>query len=810
MNRLKKILSVILFFFTLNLYAGDRLYLAILWHQHQPYYYNPATDMFSMPWVRLHSIKDYFDMAKVLEKFPGVEINFNLVPSLLQQIEMYGNGKMDYLMTLHRKKVGNLSDDERFYLIERCFDISWDKVIANFPNYKKLLDRREKLKKSEASRSKLLSAFNRNDLLDLQVWFNLAWFDPCFRESQPLVSSLLKKGERFTFSELQQLLDLELKIMGEIIPLHRTLFQRGQIELVTTPFYHPILPLLHDIRDAKTAMPDTELPDYENADSVACDQVSRAVRFFSSRFGKNPQGMWPAEGSVSYGVLPIFEKNGVNWVATDEKVLAKTIDKYPHRTDGKMENPQDFCTPYQISIGNGKKIAIVFRDTYLSDKIGFDYSGIPAEQAVENFMAYLADIREKTRKEDRNCLVTVILDGENAWENYKNDGHDFLELLYATISKTAWLKTTRISPYIRSNASSLPVLNHLWPGSWINADYSTWIGEPEENNAWKYAFEALRRYRQKSPGLSEEKAEAAYQELLAAFGSDWYWWYGDDQDSGNDSAFDDLFRSHLACFYKTIGEELPSTLKTTLLKPATGISGQSSTMKRSFNEEKTIMESADPASDDYGAGTIVYPNNSVFTKGSFDLRGLKITDSGNDYRFIISYGSLTNPWNSRAGFSVQTTDIYFCGKTGHQDLLPGRGASLKTGGWTYCARIEGWESRLFTEKNGKIEECLILKPELSSSNEITFSISKKTLGDLNGVSLVVTVMGQDGYADENNWRVRQVTAKTDEWKFSGKTDTCESSIIDLLDPDGDQKTQLIPVNGKVELTPLKPAWSINR
>ncbi|MDD5089596.1 MAG: glucodextranase DOMON-like domain-containing protein [Candidatus Wallbacteria bacterium] len=938
-----------------HLYAGEKLSLAIVWHQHQPSYYNPADQRLVLPWVRLHAAKDYYDMAKVLEQFPSMEVTINLVPVLIEQLEMYlYEGREDYLLHLHRKPVSELNREEKRHLINRCFDISWDNVIKKYPYYLRLLTMREETMKQDPSAGKTLLAFSNQDLLDLQVWFNLAWIDPYFHESAEPIKCLIEKGRNFTPEDLKTVLDFQFGIMRQIIPLHRRLMQRGQIELITTPYYHPILPLLCNAADARTAMPGVDLPEiWDPAVDIASLQVEKAVAFFQSRFGEAPAGMWPAEGSLSYACLPLFQKNGIHWIATDEKILSRTIGVHPSRTEGKLDNPTVFATPYRIVLPDSSEITVIFRDTYLSDKVGFDYSGLPPADAVAHLVAYLQDIHAKTSDDSRNYLVSIVLDGENAWENYPNDGHDFFELLYSTLESLPWLKTTRINQFVKANIRSLPVLNTLWPGSWINKDYSTWIGEADENLAWSYTFKAYRTFKELEHALTGEVLTRSKEALMAAFGSDWYWWYGKDQESGNDQVFDLLFREHLKNFYRALEIDIPSELNLPVTAPegstgrkvqnpstplidgtrdscwdtaggfdlrqggvmqksllmdtlyytydtdnlylalpaadnnperitvygrsgSRGLTGPARGLDFLYNfrillfpssgkadflpdlqnkgstllsagtdfieiavpltlfqdnscllrvaagdaenpeaadsvvplfiswpvPEREICSFTDAGDDDYGSGSLVYPENFAFQEGCFDLKGLKIAENDSEFIIYIELQRIDNPWNSTAGFSVQTIDVYFCAPGGIIPMLPGRRAQI-AGGWKHCIVVEGWESRLMSQKGATFEEITRLTPSLShDGNHIRCTVAKKLLDNPGDFSIAAVVLGQDGYADEFNLRVREVQAAADEWKFGGGIPG-SSAVIDLLDPEGDQKKQLTPEDGVVTVHPVE-------
>lgn len=514
------------------------LYLAFIFHMHQPYYANLLTKEMSLPWVRLHGIKDYLDMVQILEKFPRIQQTFNLVPSLVEQIEDYtSRSARDKFLELSYKPAQDLTKDERAFILGNFFSINVDRVISRHPRYYDLYLRKQ------AARE-----FSAQDYLDLQVWFNLAWTDPYFREAFPELKSLAAKARFFSEEEKKCALDKQFQILEGIVPAYRKFAESGQVELIISPFYHPILPLLYNTKIGKEANARTILPKInfsfpQDADS----QIASAVKFYRERFGQGLSGMWPSEESVSEHILPFFIKNGINWIVTDEAILFKTLKKKKRATALLYQ-------PHVLRREEGD-LNVVFRDRNLSDLLGFVYYNMKPEDAVNDFMRHLENINRAFN--DKDILVTVAMDGENAWEYYLNDGHDFLELLYGRLSESKTVKTTTVKRYIDSHKPQSG-LKRLAAGSWIYGDFNKWIGNPYKVRAWEYLALA-RKELEDMLEAGKQVPELAWKQIYIAEGSDWFWWYGDDHQS-----FDPLFRMHLSNFYALIGKEAPAYLKAPL------------------------------------------------------------------------------------------------------------------------------------------------------------------------------------------------------------------------------------------------------
>jgi alpha-amylase/alpha-mannosidase (GH57 family) len=540
------------------------LSVAFLWHMHQPYYKDIKTGQYQMPWVRLHGLKDYYDMVAVLDHFPKIRMTFNLVPSLIEQIQDYAKNEVyDEHLLLTERPAKDLADVEKEKIVSGFFNCNFQTMIYPHPRFYELFEKRGEDPQNLKSK---IRDFDVQDFLDLQVWSNLVWIDPIFSED-PLIFYLLKKGRNFTEEEKNNLILKQREILGKILPKYKELQDRGQIEITFSPYFHPIMPLLCDTEIAQFALPHIQLPKErfsypEDAEA----QMEEGIRLYEHTFGRKPKGMWPSEGSVSEQIIPLVAKFGVEWIATDEEILFHSLRM--KKEGGREVYPKDpghlLYKPYKVAIEE-KELFILFRDHMLSDLIGFVYSSWDAEDAVDDFIQRLHTIR-KIIPEDNlpNSVVPIILDGENCWEYYKNDGYDFLSILYTRLSEDRLLRTITISNFLEKSDKPQR-LSHLFAGSWINHNFRIWIGHPEDNLAWdllKKTRDALVEF-EKMKGKNSETEEIlrkAWKEIYIAEGSDWNWWYGDEHQSPGIEDFDRIYRSHLLYVYELINQEPPEEL----------------------------------------------------------------------------------------------------------------------------------------------------------------------------------------------------------------------------------------------------------
>ena len=466
-----------------------KLELILCWHMHQPDYRNYQTGEFELPWTYLHAIKDYTDMAYHLEQFPGARAVFNFVPVLLDQLESYAaafdsNQITDPLLRLlAQDDLSALSNEQRAFILASCFRCNHATMIQPFPHYKHLLDMYKMLEEQGEAAMVYLSAQYLSDLL---VWYHLAWTGESVRREHDLVIKLMSKGGHFSYTDREALFDLIGELIKGIIPRYRALLDAGRIEISSTPHYHPIAPLLIDFQTAQESSPDSSLPeslDYPGGRNRVKYHIDSAIASHQTRFGKPPAGFWPAEGGVSDAFVGLLGQNACKWTASGEGVLMNSLHKA--RPGILQDKCKTLYRPYQID-GLEGKVKLFFRDDYLSDLIGFEYAKWHGRDAATSFVRELEQILNKTDGNE-NPVVTVILDGENAWEYYSYNGFYFLSDLYEVLHSHPSIRMTTFNDYLsRSETESMAevgVLSSLVAGSWVYGNFSTWIGSPDKNRA---------------------------------------------------------------------------------------------------------------------------------------------------------------------------------------------------------------------------------------------------------------------------------------------------------------------------------------
>ena len=519
--------------------------LAIVWHMHQPVYRDPRSGDFILPWVRLHASRAYYDMARALEPHPGAKVHVNLVPSLLDQLEAYAeNTARDRWLELTEKPAADLELAERELVWSRFFMVDWDTELNRLPRYRELLLRRgTDLAKVDLPR--LARESTPEELRDLQVLFNLAWTGFALRAEDPALRELLARGRGFREEDKRPVLAAQQRAAQAVVPLFRALEERGQIELTTTPYYHPILPLVIDSDTARQGLPSAHLPTRFRHPEDARRQIALAREAHELRFGRRPTGMWPAEGSVSEEAAALFAAAGVKWIASDEGVLLRSLSE-PARTAIHM--------PYRLETPAGP-IDLVFRDRGLSDLIGFTYAKQPPDVAVANLLGHLREIDLAANGERR--LVSIILDGENPWEHYPESGRAFLDRLYGALGDPGQsvARTVRLRDALPERRPR--TLSRLHAGSWIDANFRIWIGHPEDVQGWEALGKVRRALAEAEGRVSADRLKRAGDAILMAEGSDWFWWFGDDFTTENAAEFDSLFRGYLAVACEALGIPIP-------------------------------------------------------------------------------------------------------------------------------------------------------------------------------------------------------------------------------------------------------------
>lgn len=522
-----------------------KLYVSILWHMHQPPYRDPDSSEPLLPWVRLHALREYHDMARLLDRNDRMRCTFNFVPSLLQQLdEIVSGGIVDRYAAVTRKPTAELTVPERRFVAQELFSVHREANILPYPRYRELLSLRE----VAPTNSDPAEWFQEQELRDLQVWYDLAWSGDELRDD-PVVRDLIDKGRGFTERDKARLAERHQALLGSILPLYAKLGADKRIELSASAYYHPILPLLMHTGAATEADGATPLP--RETFSFPGDaelQIQRGLGSFEEHFGARPSGMWPPEGSVSTDAVSLLGRNGVRWIATDESILRKSLGPNPFRAD-------ELCRPWRHAGVN-----MFFRDHGLSDRIGFVYSQWPIDRAVDDFVQHLDSIRSATTIP--HPVVTIALDGENAWEYYREGGMRFLSALYERLCDTPFLEPITFSEYLDRHGDQVADLPVLRAGSWIDGNFRTWIGDPSKNKAWDYLTRTRRAAEAvlASGELSADAREDLIDTLLRAEASDWFWWLGEGHTSLHDWEFEQLFLRLLKRAWRVAGLTPPAEL----------------------------------------------------------------------------------------------------------------------------------------------------------------------------------------------------------------------------------------------------------
>lgn len=534
---------------------------------HQPQYRDLVSGEYQLPWVYLHAIKDYVDMAGHLEAHPRARAVVNFAPVLLGQIADYAaqvrgfltNGRAirDPVLAAMAKPEPSGDAGSQLRLIKACLRANEARLIERFEPYRRLARIGRWLIDDPAAAVYLQPQF----LADLLVWHHLAWCGETVRRGNQRVRGLVEKGSGFNLHDRRELLEIIGELLGGLMDRYRVLAEAGRVELSVTPYGHPILPLLIDIESAREAMPDAALPAldrYPEGEQRACWHVRRGRTAFAQHFRRDPQGCWPAEGSVSRRTLELLAESGFAWTASGEAVLRHTLERTGHVPGHHHGHPKDGWLYRRYAGPAG--VSVFFRDDTLSDLIGFTYSDWHADDAVGNFVHHLEQIAHRSRLHPER-VVSVILDGENAWEHYPENGYHFLNALYARLSDHPHIELTTFSDCRAVEAAPLPP---VVAGSWVYGTFSTWIGSPDKNRGWEMLGDAARAFQAKRPQLEADPGalDRAGEQLGICEGSDWFWWFGDYNPAETVSDFEQLFRRHLTNLYAMLGVEPPPYLST--------------------------------------------------------------------------------------------------------------------------------------------------------------------------------------------------------------------------------------------------------
>lgn len=537
------------------------LNVILYWHMHQPDYRDQRNGEYQQPWTYLHTIKDYVDMAAHLENNPAARAVVNFAPILLEQIQDYatqlenylhhGKALRDPLLAALIDPVLYLDVHRRLKLIRSCLRANHQRLIDPYPQFRTLADMgRNAIKVPDK-----LAYYSDQYFVDLLVWYHLAWLGETVRRSDSRVKALMNRACNYTIHDRHLMIELIHELISGVIGRYRRLAEAGRIELSTTPYAHPMLPLLIDLQCAGEALPDVQLPlspAYPGGEERCRWHMQQGLAVFKKHFGFLPAGCWPSEGGVSGETVELIAGMGLKWLASGETVLRNSLN------GSHLEPPACIHNAYAYRDG---KIACFFRDDGLSDLIGFKYSDWHADDAVANLMHHLESIA-------RNCagtcdpVVSIIMDGENAWEHYPDNGYYFLSGLYEKLTAHEGIRLTTYSDYLHSTTGDPLRLEKLVPGSWVYGTFSTWIGEKAKNRAWDMLVEAKICYDKvvSSGTLGDEREHAATLQLATCESSDWFWWLGEYNSAESVAMFDELFRLHLSNLYQLLEMESPDYL----------------------------------------------------------------------------------------------------------------------------------------------------------------------------------------------------------------------------------------------------------
>jgi alpha-amylase/alpha-mannosidase (GH57 family) len=535
-----------------------KLKLVLCWHMHQPEYRDLQTGEFILPWTYLHVIKDYIDMAAHLEAVPKAKAVVNFAPILLEQIEEYAkqvNGYLhdrtaitDPLLAALVSPTMPVDSEERLRLVKDCMRANRDRQINRYPAFKKLAEMTEWLDQHFDA----LNYINAQFVIDMLVWYHLAWMGETVKLNDSRVQHLIAKGSAYTPHDRLELLEIIGEQLSHVIQRYKVLARKGQVELSVTPYAHPIMPLLLDINTTLQAMPDAPLPNlhhYSGGEQRVTWHLKKGVKTFERFFGFKPKGCWPSEGAISAETLKILGNYGFTWTASGGSVLGNSLN-LPENL-----HPHSRHHPFKLE---KTKIACFFRDDGLSDLIGFNYSTWHADDAVADLIKHLENIAAYELEES---LVSIIMDGENAWEYFPHNGYFFLSALYQKLANHPAIELTTFSECLK-NKTPIKPLKKLVAGSWVYGTFSTWIGDGDKNRGWdmlgdvKVAFDQAIAAKR----LSDKQIEEAEIQLAVCEGSDWFWWFGDYNPGEAVSSFEKQFRLNLSNLYRLLGEEPPAYL----------------------------------------------------------------------------------------------------------------------------------------------------------------------------------------------------------------------------------------------------------
>ena len=571
---------------------NNALNFVLCWHMHQPWYQQGVDGEYKLPWVYLHAIKDYEDMVSHLEAHPKMHVVVNFAPVLLEQLDDYANQLKNWL---DNGQVMNdpmlnllagatpipLSTHDRYQLLCDCQRANAEKMIDPYPAFKRLLDPVKSMFPGgvcDDHDSGCLQYLNSQYYIDVLVWYHIAWLGHALKQTQTS-EDLIMKAQMFDENDRRALLQLIYDSISQLIPRYRKLAENGQIELSMTPYGHPIIPLLNNMDNMRCAQPEAPLPDsesYPGGVERSRWHIQRGLDCFEQHFGLRPKGIWLSEGAISEDAIALTEEFGFKWTASGEGVWRNSMNISEHDSE-KVHSKRALFHPYVLK---NHKTKLFFRDDGLSDMIGFEYSKMNSVDAANDLVQNLVNISDFLGNSANRHVVSVILDGENAWEYYPHNGYYFLDHLYKTLSEHKLVRATTFAK-LKSKKTKTHKLEKLCAGSWVYGSFSTWIGETDKNRAWDRLVEAKIAYDDAiaSAVLDDDETEKATRQLAICEGSDWFWWFGEKNSSQSVNDFDKLFRDQLKSLYKLLKLPAPENLEEPLSKGG-GSSENAGTMVR--------------------------------------------------------------------------------------------------------------------------------------------------------------------------------------------------------------------------------------
>lgn len=551
---------------------GNAINFVLYWHMHQPWYQEGIDGDYRLPWVYLHAIKDYEDMVAHLEAHPKMHVVVNFAPVLLEQLDDYALQLKNWLDSGQTMKdpmlnllAGTLpipeSPIERYKLLCDCQKANAEKMIDPYPDFKRLLEPFKMMFPGGACDEKdtgCLNYLNEQYFIDVLVWYHIVWLGHALKQTQTSID-LIKKAKMFDETDRRALLQLMHDCISNLIPRYRKRAEEGQIELSMTPYGHPIIPLLNDMENMVCAQPDAPRPTslvYPGGIERSRWHIQHGINCFEKHFGMRPQGIWLSEGAISDDAVALVEEFGFKWTASGEGVWRNSIQLSEHDME-KVNSKRALFHPHVLK---GYEPKLFFRDDGLSDLIGFEYSKMNSVDAANDLVQHLVNIADFLGDRADRHVVSIILDGENAWEYYPHNGHYFLDYLYETLSRHHLVRATTFSELTEKTKTH--ELENLCSGSWVYGSLSTWIGEPDKNRAWDRLIEAKKAYDRviNAGKLNIEETEKATRQLAICEGSDWFWWFGEKNSSQSVRDFDQLYRAQLKNLYKLLKLSQPENL----------------------------------------------------------------------------------------------------------------------------------------------------------------------------------------------------------------------------------------------------------